>query len=188
MKKNNTKVYYTPIQLKLPVDFEKIIEIDDSVYTFNEVMDHIDLQKYFVVKVYKKGRPGYDRVKLLKIVLFAFMEYGYCSVRLIRKLCKTDIRFMWLLDGEEALSHMTIQNFIHDELSLSLEEIFNDINSYIFEEEAVDLSHAYIDGTKIEANANKYTWVWKKSCIKSRNNVFVRLKGFLAEMNEDMAV
>lgn len=188
MKKNNTKVYYTPIQLKLPVDFEKIIEIDDSVYTFNEVMDHIDLQKYFVVKVYKKGRPGYDRVKLLKIVLFAFMEYGYCSVRLIRKLCKTDIRFMWLLDDEEAPSHMTIQNFIHDELSLSLEEIFNDINSYIFEEEAVDLSHAYIDGTKIEANANKYTWVWKKSCIKSRNNVFVKLKGFLAEMNEDMAV
>ena len=188
MKKNNTKVYYTPIQLKLPVDFEKIIEIDDSVYTFNEVMDHIDLQKYFVVKVYKKGRPGYDRVKLLKIVLFAFMEYGYCSVRLIRKLCKTDIRFMWLLDDEEAPSHMTIQNFIHNELSLSLEEIFNDINSYIFEEEAVDLSHAYIDGTKIEANANKYTWVWKKSCIKSRNNVFVRLKGFLAEMNEDMAV
>ena len=177
MKKNNTKVYYTPIQLKLPVDFEKIIEIDDSVYTFNEVMNHIDLQKYFVVKVYKKGRPGYDRVKLLKIVLFAFMEYGYCSVRLIRKLCKTDIRFMWLLDDEEAPSHMTIQNFIHDELSLSLEEIFNDINSYIFEEEAVDLSHAYIDGTKIEANANKYTWVWKKSCIKSRNNVFVKLKG-----------
>ena len=53
MKKNNTKVYYTPIQLKLPVDFEKIIEIDDSVYTFNEVMNHIDLQKYFVVKGYK---------------------------------------------------------------------------------------------------------------------------------------
>ena len=48
MKKNNTKVYYTPIQLKLPVDFEKIIEIDDPVYSFNEVMVHIDLQKYFV--------------------------------------------------------------------------------------------------------------------------------------------
>ena len=188
MKNNNTKVYYTPIQLKLPVDFEKIIEIDDPVYSFNEVMDHIDLQKYFVVKDYKKGRPGYDRVKLLKIVLFAVMEFGYCSVRQIRKLCKTDIRFMWLLDDEEAPSHMTIQNFIHDELSVSLEEIFHDINSYIFAKESVDLQHAYIDGTKIEANANKYTWVWKKSCLKSRNNVFFRLKGFLAEMNKDMAM
>ena len=187
-KNNNTEVYYTPIQLKLPVDFEKIIEIDDPVYTFNEVMDHIDLQKYFVVKDYKKGRPGYDRVKLLKIVLFAVMEFGYCSVRQIRKLCKTDIRFMWLLDDEEAPSHMTIQNFIHDELSVSLEEIFHDINSYIFAKESVDLQHAYIDGTKIEANANKYTWVWKKSCLKSRNNVFFRLKGFLAEMNKDMAM
>ena len=188
MKNNNTKVYYTPIQLKLPVDFEKIIEIDDPVYSFNEVMNHIDLQKYFVVKDYKKGRPGYDRVKLLKIVLFAVMEFGYCSVRQIRKLCKTDIRFMWLLDDEEAPSHMTIQNFIHDELSVSLEEIFHDINSYIFAKESVDLQHAYIDGTKIEANANKYTWVWKKSCLKSRNNVFFRLKGFLAEMNKDMAM
>ena len=166
MKKNITEVYYTPIQLKLPVDFEKIIEIDDPVYSFNEVMNHIDLQKYFVVKDYKKGRPGYDRVKLLKIVLFAVMEFGYCSVRQIRKLCKTDIRFMWLLDDEEAPSHMTIQNFIHDELSVSLEEIFHDINSYIFAKESVDLQHAYIDGTKIEANANKYTWVWKKSCLK----------------------
>ena len=60
---------------------------------------------------------------------------------------------------------MTIQNFIHDELSISLEEIFKEINNYVFEKDAVNRTHAYIDGTKIEANANKYTWVWKKRCI-----------------------
>ena len=46
MKQNNTEKYNTPIQLKTPVDLERIIEIADPVYTFNEVMDHVDLKKY----------------------------------------------------------------------------------------------------------------------------------------------
>ena len=186
-KQNNTVDYSTPIQLKLPVDLSRNIKINDAVYSFSEVMAHIDLQKYFVEKGHETGRPKYDREKLLKIVLFAFMEFGYCSVRFIQKLCETDIRFMWLLDEEEAPSHMTISNFIHNELSASMEDIFNDINSFMFGKLDVDLNHAYIDGTKIEANANKYTWIWKKSCIKSRNNVFGKLSVLLEEMNRVMA-
>ena len=178
---------YTPIQLKLPVDMERIIKINDAVYSFSEVVAHIDLKKYFVEKEHETGRPRYDREKLLKIVLFAFMEHGYCSVRFIQKLCETDIRFIWMLEEENAPSHMTISNFIHNELASSIDQIFNDINSYIFAQESVDTDHVYIDGTKIEANANKYTWVWKKSCIKSRNNVFDKLSVLLTEMNEIMA-
>ena len=106
----------------------RIIKISDPVYSFNEVMDHIDLNKYFAEEDCKTGRPRYDRVKLLKIILFAFMEFGYCSVRFIQKLCETDIRFLWLLDEEEAPSHMTISNFIKNELALSIEDIFADIN------------------------------------------------------------
>ena len=74
-----TDMNYTPIQLKLPVDMERIIKINDPVYSFSEVMAHIDLKKYFVEKEHGTGRPRYDREKLLKIVLFAFMEFGYCS-------------------------------------------------------------------------------------------------------------
>ena len=188
MKNKNTEVYYTPIQMKFPLGFEKIINIDDPVYTFSEVMAHIDLQTYFVEKGHEMGRPRYDREKLLRIVLFAFMEFGYCSVRFIQKLCETDIRFLWMLDGEEAPCHMTIDNFIRNELKFRLDEVFNDINSYMFKKLDVDLNHVYIDGTKIEANANKYTWVWKKSCIRSRNNVFFKLSALLEEMNEAMAV
>ena len=179
---------YTPIQLKFPVDMARIIKINDSVYSFSEVMAHIDLKRYFVEKEHETGRPRYDREKLLKIVLFAFMEFGYCSVRFIQKLCETDIRFLWLLDEENAPSHMTISNFIHNDLSGSLEDIFNDINGYMFGQLGVDLDHAYIDGTKLEANANKYTWVWKKSCIKSRNNVFTKLSVLLEEVNAFMAL
>ena len=160
-----TDMNYTPIQLKLPVDMERIIEINDSVYTFNEVVSHIDLKKYFAEKDYKAtGRPRYEREKLLKVLLFAFMEHGYPSLREIEKLCKVDIRFIWLLDEMKAPSYATLCDFINQELACSLEEIVQEINNYIFGKENVDLDHVYIDGTKIEANANKYSWVWKKSC------------------------
>lgn len=176
---------YTPIQLKLPVDLERIIEINDPVYAFNEVVAHIDLNKYFVEKDYKAtGRPRYDREKLLKVVLFAFMELGYPSLRQIEKLCKTDIRFIWILDEMAAPTYATICTFINKELSSSLEEIIQDINSYIFEKESVDLNHVYIDGTKIEANANKYTWVWKKSCKSGILREFEKLTKAFQEANE----
>ena len=185
MKNQNTKKYSTPIQLKMPVDMERIIEISDPVYTFNEVMDHMDLKKYIAEeKGCKAGRPKYDPIKLLKVILFAFMENGYCSVRMIRKLCTTDIRFLWLLDEDPAPSHMTISNFINHCLKQNLEDIFLDINRYIFAQEEVDLEHVYLDGTKLEANAHNYSWVWKKSSIHSRNNVFTKLNILLTEINE----
>ena len=73
---NKTNVNYTPRQLKLPLEIEKLIDISDPVYTFCEVMDHIDLSRYFVAKGYKTGRPRCDERKLLKVILFAFMEHG----------------------------------------------------------------------------------------------------------------
>lgn len=167
----------------MPVEMERMIEVSDPVYTFNEVTAHIDLQKYFAVKERRTGRPRYAQVKLLKVILFAFMEQGYVSTRQIEKLCKTDIRFLWLLDGDKAPSHMTIDNFMKGCLNRSINKIFQDINSYIFAVEDVDLNHTYIDGTKIIANANRYSWVWKKSCTTNRNKVFAKLTAILEEMN-----
>lgn len=61
----NTNYNDTVRQLKLPLEIEKLIDISDPVYTFCEVMDHIDLSKYFVGKGCKTGRPGCDKQKLL---------------------------------------------------------------------------------------------------------------------------
>ena len=152
--KNQSQTHYTTYQLKLPVDLGKIIEISDPVYTFCEVMDHIDLNKYLVVEEYTTGRPQHDRKTLLKIVLFAYMENGYSSLREIEKLCKVDIRFTWLCGDLPAPSFMTVDNFIGDELKGTVEEIWSEINAYIFESENVDLEHVYIDGTKITAKFN----------------------------------
>lgn len=177
--------YCTPIQLKLPLDIEKIIDISDPVYTFCEVISHIDLNQYLAEKEARRtGRPPYDREILLKVVLFAFMEQGYPSLRMMEKLCRTDIRFLWLLDGEPAPSYATICTFINTELMFSLDEIADDINAYIFAKENVDLTHAYLDGTKIEARSNKYTWVWKKSSLKGRLREYAKLSELITGINE----
>ena len=183
----NTNGNYTTRQLKLPLEIEKLIDVADPVYTFCEVVDHIDLTPYFVDdKDYKTGRPRCDAQKLLKVILFAFMEHGISSLRDIEKLCRNDIRFLYLLDGMKAPSFATFGNFIRNELTASIEKIFDDVNRYIFEKEQVDLEHTYIDGTKIEANANRYTWVWKKSCIKNRDNVFEKLSALIDKINEEV--
>lgn len=184
---NQPQEYYTPYQLKFPVEIEKIIETTDPVYTFCEVMNHIDLSKYLTTEDRRTGRPRYEEETLLKVILFAFMENGYESLRKIEKLCKTDIRFMWLLQDNPPPSHSTIGNFMNNVLNRKIDEIFADINSYIFTMGNVDINHVYIDGTKIEANANKYSWVWKKSCEKNRLKVFARITELLGEMNEKIS-
>ena len=187
MKSNKyTDCYYTTRQLKLPLEIEKIIDITDPVYTFCDVMDHIDLKKYLAIKDRRTGRPRCDSIKLLKVILFAFMENGVSSLRDIEKLCKTDIRYMYLLDEMKAPSFATFGNFIRNELTDSIENIFSAVNAYIFEKENVDLEHVYIDGTKIEANANRYTWVWKKSCINNRNKVFEKVSAWIDKVNTNI--
>lgn len=172
------------IQMKIPVDLEKIIEITDPIYTFNEIIDRIDLTKYYKFRNSHYGRPNYDCEKMLKVALFAFMENGYASLRDIEKLCKTDVRYIWLLDGEKAPTYVTVSNHLKKYIGENIQELFSDINKEIFAEEGTDLNRLYIDGTKIEANANKYTWVWKKSCIKSRDKVYGYLTALINEIND----
>ena len=181
----NTNSNCTSSQLKLPLEIEKIIDISDPVYSFGEIVDSIDFTSHFALKESKTGRPRYNSTVMLKIILFSFMENGYLSLRNIEKSCKTDIRYMWLLDGMAAPSFATFGNFIRDELTSSIEDIFLLINQAIFKKDKVDLTHAYIDGTKIEANANKYTWVWKNSCITNRDKVFAKVTQLLEKINSE---
>lgn len=185
MKNSYNNQYYKPKQIILPLDLEKIISFSDPVYDFCKIIDCIDLKKFFVLKENKTGRPEYDKEILLKIILFAFMDKCYTSVRNLQKLCETDIRFMYLLEGKKAPSYVTFANFMNNELIDSIEEIHAEIMRVIAERDNVDLEHTYIDGTKIEANANKYTWVWKKSCTTNRDKVFVNLTELINQINDE---
>ena len=85
-----------------------------------------------------------------------FMANGYISLRELEDQCKFNLRFMYLMD-HQAPSYRTFGCFINEVLADSIEEIFQDINKKIFGTEHVDLQHLYIDGSKFEANANKYS-------------------------------
>ena len=74
---NTITEYFIPYQLKLPLEISVLIDVDDPIYSFSEVMNHVDLKSYFAEKDCRIGRTRCDSVKLLKIILFAFMEGGY---------------------------------------------------------------------------------------------------------------
>lgn len=182
------KDYYNPIQLKLPLEIETLISFDDPIVTFDEIMKGCKLEKYLVSnKKDSRGRIGYNLITLLKVILFGFMINGYISLRKLERACINDIRFRWLLREENnSPSFMTFSNFINTYLSDSIENIFNEINSYVFKQENVDLEHIYIDGTKMEANANKYSWVWKNVCLTNREKLYKKITTLLDDINDSL--
>ena len=114
------------------------------------------------------------------------MTSGYCSLRELEDNCKVNIRFMYLMDHQTP-SYRTFGYFINEVLQDKIENIFNDINQAIFNEEHVDLQHIYIDGSKFEANANKYTWVWKKATEKFRYKLYEKVTTEIEEINTEIA-
>ena len=150
-------------------------------------MEEIEIEKYLKPQpTFKLGRPGYNRVNMLKTVLFGFMDTGYASLRELEDRCKTNIRHMYLMDDEKP-SYRALSYFINEEIRGSVQDIFKAVMKYIEHVEGIDLQHLYIDGTKFEANANKYSWVWKKATEKSRYRLFAKITKLLTEMNETLA-
>jgi transposase len=172
---------YNAYQMILPLDLSKKIEEDDPVRSFLEVMEGANWNKYLKVQT-NKGREEYNPFKMIKIVLFAFMNQIY-TLRGIEKACKTDIRFMYLM-GEEKPSHMAIQRFITKYLKDSIENVFKDIFESICLLDDINKDVVYVDGTKIEANANKFTFIWKKTAVKTRDKTFVRLNNLVEKVKD----
>ena len=185
--KNLTQHYSNAKQGFLPVFLSDCLDLLDPVFTFDRFMEGIELQKYLKkVPKHKVGRLRYNPVNMLKTVLFGFMTSGYCSLRELEDNCKVNLRFMYLMDRETP-SYRTFGYFINEILGEPVEEIFADINRAIFEEEHVDLQHIYIDGSKFEANANKYSWVWKKATEKLRYRLYKKITALIEVINEELA-
>ena len=107
----------------------------------------------------KGGRPEFSRYDLFATILFGF-AYTSGSLRDIESACKNDLRFIALMKGERP-SYKVIGNFINDYIVPNTEEIFAAVMRQMVKECAVEFGNAYLDGTKIEADANKYKFVWK---------------------------
>ena len=151
-------------QVVLPLDLGICIPKDDFVFKVVEIcegLDYTELYKTYV-RIWRKVNP----VTLFEILVFAFMNRLFSS-REIERACKTDIRFMWLLDGEPAPSDSTISRFMRGHLVEVIEDLFYQFVAKLYEMGEVKYRNLFVDGTKIEAYANKYTFVWKKAVEKN---------------------
>ena len=163
------------------------LNICDPVLAFDQIMEEIGIEQYLKPEpLYRYGRPRYNRVNMLKTILFGFMDTGYASLRELEDWCRVNIRYMYLMDYEIP-GYRSFGHFINEEINGQIEDIFRAVMEYIRREDCEDLEHLYIDGSKFEANANKYTWVWKKGTEKSRYRLFAKVTGLLDKINDDLA-
>lgn len=171
---------YNAFQLSLPLDLEIKINPDDEVVSFLKALEGVNLYKYLKRKE-RRGRKGYDNVMLLKVVLFARM-IGECNLRHLESLCRHDIRFMYIMN-EETPSFMTFERLLNDYLIHDIDDIYFAITNHICTLMGVDKSIQHIDGTKIEANANKYSFVYKTRILNARMKLFSKVTHTIIEMN-----
>ena len=178
---------FTPKQAVLPLFISEFLDIRDPVLVFDRFMEEIDLEKYLKhVPKQVTGRLRYNPINMLKTVLFGFTINGFSSLRELEDNCKVNLRFMYLMNHQTP-SYRTFGYFIQNVIGPSIEELFRDINKTIFAKEHVDLNHLYIDGSKFEANANKYTWVWKKATERSRYKLYRKITTPFDEINQDIS-
>lgn len=174
--------YFNPKQLKLPLSLDIKIPFDSEARTFDEVFSHLEVDKHLVTERDTRGRIGYNPVNMLKLILFCQME-KIQSLRDMEKAARNDIRIMWLTD-ELMPSHQTIKTFMDHYLVSGIQDIFYELNRYLIERENIKTRRLYIDGTKIESAANKYSFVWRGSILKSRDKLHLKITKQIGKLNE----
>ena len=155
-------LYY---QIKLPLDLEISIPSDDPVRLVSAFVEEMDLSELY--KTYGRIRKNQATPRqMLKLVIYAAMNRIYSS-RDIRKACKRDINFMYLLEGMPAPDHATIARFISLHFSACAKVLLAQMSDLLYLLGEISGKTIFIDGTKIESAANKYTFVWKRAITKN---------------------
>ena len=172
-------LYY---QIKLPLDLEISIPSDDPVRLVSAFVEEMDLSELY--KTYGRIRKNQATPRqMLKLVIYAAMNRIYSS-RDIRKACKRDINFMYLLEGMPAPDHATIARFISLHFSACAKVLLAQMSDLLYLLGEISGKTIFIDGTKIESAANKYTFVWKRAIMKNQARLYTKLTSFVAECEE----
>ncbi len=164
-------------QLKLPLNIETIIPEDDSVRLLSQFVETMDLTDLY--STYERINSVSPRT-LLKIVLYSYMNGDYSS-RSMELNCKRDINFMFLLEGLSAPDHATFARFRRIHFAPCSKRILAEMSNALFDLGEISGETVFIDGTKIEAATNKYTFVWKKAVTKNQAKLLIKLADFVAE-------
>ena len=155
---------YTMNQLVLPLDLEVRLPENDIAFAVHDLVEQIP-DEAFETFWRTTGCPAYHPRMMMKIVLCAYTQSVF-SGRKIEGLLKDSLRMMWLAQGHEP-SYRTINRFrVHPAVAPILKSAFVTFRCHLVEAGEIDQEAIFIDGTKLEANANRYTFVWRKAIEK----------------------
>jgi transposase len=181
-KKGHQKVVFKPYnmnQLSLPMSLESIIPPQHTVRMVNQVVDEMGVEP-FLAK-YKGGGAGrYHPKMMLKVLVYGYSQKVWSSRKLAKAL-RENIHFMWLAGGNTP-DFRTLNRFRADMKEI-IDEVFQLLMVYMAAKGLVNIEEYYLDGTKIEANANRYSFVWKKSVDKNQKKLREKVKGLLEEID-----
>jgi len=152
----------------LPPSYDDLVPKNHPVRIVNTIIDQLNISS--LEQTYKGGgTSSYHPRMLLKVLVYSYLRNIYSS-RKIEQALQENIHFMWL-SGQSRPDHNTINDFRGKRLKGQLKKIFNQVVVLLADEGYLSLKDLYLDGTKIEANANRYTFVWGKSIQTSKSRI-----------------
>ena len=174
---------YNNNRLFLTVNPDDDIAQNDPVRVVDAVVESLDLSEF--KKLYReRGRCPYHPKMMLKIILYAYMNNIY-SCRKIERAVQRDIHYIWLA-AQERPDFVTINRF-RNRVKHEINNIFTQTVLLLAERGFITLDVEYIDGTKIESKANKYTFVWRKTIEKNRAKLQAKIQVLLEQIDDVIA-
>jgi transposase len=165
-----------------PQRIDEDIAENDPVRLINGIIDGLNLDD--ILKLYKEsGRSPYHPRMMLKVIIYTYMNNIY-SCRRIEKLLRRDIHFIWL-SGYEKPDFITINRF-RNRVKKEINGIFTRIVLLLEEKGFITLDTEYVDGTKIEAKSNKYTFVWRKTVERNRAKLMEKISVLLEQIDDSI--
>lgn len=167
-------------QLKLPMDLEIMIPENHLVKIVNSTIAKMNINP--LIEKYKGGgTSAYHPQMMLKVLVYAYSQRVYSS-RQIAKALRENINFMWI-SGKSTPNFRTINRFRSSVVKDIIDDVFASVIELLINEGYVKLENYFLDGTKIEANANKYSFVWAKSTKKNKIKLQDKIKELIKEID-----
>lgn len=167
------------LQVVLPLNLGIVLPKDDPVFLVNSICDQLDYSNLY--NVYCRSWRKYDPKLLFKLLVYGYIR-GYYSCRDIENACKRDICFMWLLNGYSVPDSATFARFQNEKLTSVIENLFYQFVELLYGLNEISFKHLFVDGTKIEANANRYSFVWKSAIEKFAGKLSVKVQNKIDEI------
>ena len=157
-------------QLVLAINSEILLPENAPVRLTSAQLEELNYEKLYGTYS-ARGRKS----KVDPRVMFKVMVYGYqCGIYSSRKLeeaCKYRIDFMWLLGDEKVPDHATFARFRTGRCAEVVEELFYQYVKLLEKQGETDHEAVFVDGTKLESCAGRYTFCWRGSVEKRLEKV-----------------